>query len=322
MLRAMLGTGMALILALPAPAAEQPGGSPSGRRMAVTIDDLPAQAADKLSAERIKAINAGILAALAAKNVPAIGFVNENKLEEQGELATWRVELLEHWLDAGLELGNHGFAHLDLHQVTLAAYQQDILDGQMVIKALLGGRQLPLRFFRHPYLHTGKDLRTKKAVERFLKDHHYQVAPVTIDNSEWVAAAAYEVVVARGDEAAKTRLAAAYLDYMTAMVEYYEGQSRAIVGREIPQILLIHANSLNGDHLAALLERIRLRGYTFVALGEALKDPAYASADTYAGPGGITWLHRWALTKNLDRALFATEPLLPSWIPELAGIEP
>ena len=39
------------------------------------------------------------------------------------------------------------------------------------------------------------------------------------------------------------------------------------------------------------------RGYTFVPLEQALADSAYASADTYTGPAGITWLHRWALTR-------------------------
>lgn len=43
----------------------------------------------------------------------------------------------------------------------------------------------------------------------------------------------------------------------------------------------------------------------------ALADPAYASPDTYPGPGGITWLHRWAITRGVDRAVFAGEPEAP-----------
>ncbi len=117
------------------------------------------------------------------------------------------------------------------------------------------------------------------------------------------------------------RLASAYLDYMEAMVAYYEGQSRALFQREIPQVLLLHANALNARLLPDLVNRLRSRAYAFIDLETALRDPAYESADTYVGPGGITWLHRWAITRGVDRSLFAGEPRTPAWVQALAGIE-
>ena len=66
--------------------------------------------------------------------------------------------------------------------------------------------------------------------------------------------------------------------------------------------------------LETLVGRLRERGYRFITLREALEDPAYASADTYVGPAGITWLHRWALTQGRRGALFAGEPEVPEWI--------
>ncbi len=51
----------------------------------------------------------------------------------------------------------------------------------------------------------------------------------------------------------------------------------------------------------------------------ALLDSAYASPDTYVGPGGITWLHRWALTRKVDRSIFAGEPEAPEWVQQIAG---
>jgi peptidoglycan/xylan/chitin deacetylase (PgdA/CDA1 family) len=52
----------------------------------------------------------------------------------------------------------------------------------------------------------------------------------------------------------------------------------------------------------------------------ALQDPAYRSADAYAGPAGITWIHRWALTAGKKGAFFAGEPATPQWIQDLAGV--
>ena len=42
-------------------------------------------------------------------------------------------------------------------------------------------------------------------------------------------------------------------------------------------------------------------------------DPT-ALPDSYAGPGGITWLHRWALTQGKRGSIFAGEPEVPDWI--------
>jgi hypothetical protein len=99
---------------------------------------------------------------------------------------------------------------------------------------------------------------------------------------------------------------------------FYEAQARAIAGREIPHVLLLHANALNAATLDPLLARLRRRGYRFVPLDEAVRDVAYRMADSYTGPAGITWLHRWALTAQVDRRIFAGEPGVPDWVAQLA----
>lgn len=139
------------------------------------------------------------------------------------------------------------------------------------------------------------------------------MAPVTIDNFDYLFARAYDAAAA-GE---KGRVLEAYLRYMTAVVEYYEGQSRAIVGYELPQILLLHANSLNADGLDRFLDVLVERGYEFVSLGEALSDPAFSFPETYTGSGGITWLHRWAITRGLPKSTFTGEPEPWAFLPEL-----
>lgn len=288
--------------------------------MVLTFDDLPAQRAQSLHTERIVEINEKLVALLASREIPGIGFVNENKLEVDGRLDTGRVEQLELWLTAGLELGNHSYSHPDLHGTPLENYLADILRGERVIRPLLEARNLEPRYFRHPFLHTGTDLKTRQAVSGFLKRHGYRVAPVTIDNSEWIFARAYDEALDRDDPDLQTRLGRAYVDYMIEMTHYYEGQSLALFDREIPQILLLHANALNAHYLARLIDRLRERNYAFIDIETALADSAYTSPDTYVGPGGITWLHRWALTREVDRSMFAGEPEVSDWVQEIAGL--
>ncbi|HEX6200260.1 MAG TPA: polysaccharide deacetylase family protein, partial [Thermoanaerobaculia bacterium] len=288
------------------------------RRMAITFDDLPAGPPNVHSNEVQAELTEGILAALAAHEAPAIGFVNEERLEVDGRVDPARVALLERWLEAGHELGNHTYSHPDLHGVLLGEFLDDVVRGEPVTRRLLAARGRELRFFRHPFLHTGLSLETKRAVEAFLEERGYRVAPVTIDNSEWIFGGAYARAYEAGDREEMARLGTAYVDYMERVAAYYEGQSRAILDREIPQTLLVHAYLLNAHHFGELLDRLEARGYRFVPLEEALADPAYDSRDIYTGSGGITWLHRWAITRGLDRSVFAGEPEIPEWLDEPA----
>jgi peptidoglycan/xylan/chitin deacetylase (PgdA/CDA1 family) len=244
--------------------------------------------------------------------VPAIGFVNEGKVHRDGAVDSAEVALLRQWTSAGLELGNHTYSHLDLHTAPLADYLDGITRGDSVTRALLAELHQKPRFFRHPFLHTGRSLGDRARVDSLLSTKGYRVAPVTIDNSDYIFAAAYDDALARRDSVEARRIGDTYIDYMERVFAYYEAQAVAITGRDIPQVLLIHASLLNADRFDALARMIERRGYAFVTLEEALADSAYRSADTYVGPAGITWLHRWALTRGLRGAVFAGEPEVPA----------
>jgi hypothetical protein len=82
------------------------------RSVAVTIDDLPTVSAFRRDLAEAKRITNELTAALRRDSVPAIGFVNERQLHVDGKTDAARVALLQRWLDAGLELGNHTFSHL------------------------------------------------------------------------------------------------------------------------------------------------------------------------------------------------------------------
>jgi peptidoglycan/xylan/chitin deacetylase (PgdA/CDA1 family) len=127
---------------------------------------------------------------------------------------------LRAWIEAGAELGNHSWSHPDLNTTRLAEYQKDILRAEPLIRRANGGRAV--RFFRSPMLHTGADLATKQALERFLEERGYRQAPVTIDNSDWMFAAVYARAVDRGDGALARGVREAYVPYMESVTAYYE----------------------------------------------------------------------------------------------------
>lgn len=290
---------------------------PVERQIVFTIDDLPTTSVLGDDLQRAQRTTTSLLEALGGQKIPAIGFVNERKLMLNGKPRTEQIALLQRWIDAGLDLGNHTFSHVDLHRVDLETFEADVVRGEPVTRRLMEGAGRSLRFFRHPFLHTGTSADVRRGLDTFLRDRGYVIAPVTIDNYDYVFAAAYDRTVARGDAAQADRIRTTYIDYMDAAVRYYEQQSQVILGREIPQTLLLHAHALNGAALAEFAVRLRARGYRFVPLAEALKDPAYTTRDEYYGPAGISWLHRWAITAG-KKGIFAGEPVVPEWIQQAA----
>jgi peptidoglycan/xylan/chitin deacetylase (PgdA/CDA1 family) len=269
----------------------------SDRRIALTFDDLPFGGPD-LGLSRIRAENEAILATLRRAGVPATGFVNEGKLYVPGEIDA-RTALLEKWLEAGQELGNHTFSHLSLRDTPVPAFEEDLVRGETVTRWLAGRHGGKLRYFRHPFLHTGPTLEARRDFERFLAARGYTVAPVTIENSDYIFSRVYNEMKTKGDAAGMRRTADAYLRFTEAQLDFWEGVAQEVAGRPIRHVLLLHDNELNAGHLEELLALLLRRGYRFVPLEEALQDEAYRLPDTYAGRSGTSWLYRWAVSRGI-----------------------
>ena len=289
--------------------------------VAVTFDDLPVTGGERRVNAEILATNQAIVGTLTKRDIPAVGFVNEVGLETEGAVDPERVAALSVWLDAGLELGNHTYSHPSLNRVPREAYFEDVLKGERVTRPLVAAKGGTWRWFRHPFLQTGRDLDTKHAAEAFLAEHGYRVAPVTIDNGEWIFAKAYAVATAGSDRRAKKTIANEYVAYMARKADYWERSAHAFFGRDIPQVLLVHANRLNADHFDRVVAMLVKRGYRFVTLDAAVSDAAYLSPDTFIGKGGISWIHRWTLTKLGAQGVLPDEPAVPAWVMRAAGVE-
>jgi peptidoglycan/xylan/chitin deacetylase (PgdA/CDA1 family) len=297
------------------------------RRIAVTIDDLPWARLDTLLPADLQTRHAALMAQLRQADVPVVGFVNENKLEVDGQVQPARVQMLRDWLDAGYGLGNHTYSHMDLNAQGVAAFQQDFLRGEQVLRPLLAELGQRPQWMRHPYLRAGRTAEDRAAMDGFFRDHGYRVAPVTVDNGEWVWAFAYANVMneqppSAAREATLARLRKGYVPYMLNKLDYYERQSQALLGYALPQVWLMHANELNAATFAELVAATRRRGYRFITLEEAMRDPAYArGAEGYNGRYGPSWLHRWAMAENKPKDFYAGEPVVPAWVMTLAKVD-
>ncbi len=275
-----------------------PDEAPPVRQVAITIDDLPAGAAHVMSAAQITAMTKQLLGTLREQKIPVVGFVNERKLYFKWGEVDERIAALNMWVEAGFELGNHTYGHTSMNRVSLREFEDAVIQGESVTRLLLAQRNMKLRYFRHPYLDTGRDLQTRREAEAFLVERGYRIAPVTMDAWDWMFATVYDDAKKRGDTTLQQEVVNSYLSYTTEVFSYFEKLSRDLLGYEPKQILLMHANQLEAEHIGEVLELLRKRGYRFITLQNALGDPAYALPDTYVGEEGSGWLEHWAITRG------------------------
>jgi peptidoglycan-N-acetylglucosamine deacetylase len=153
------------------------------RQVVITFDDLPRGGdGGGLTLPEIRQMTEKLVAPFSAGRIPFAGFVNAGRARAIGDDGL--REILNLWLDAGATLGNHTYSHPDINRVPLAEYQADVLKGEPILREVLAARGQTLRYFRHPFLHTGSTAQDKRGLADFLRQHNYVEAPVTLDDAD------------------------------------------------------------------------------------------------------------------------------------------
>ena len=252
--------------------------------VAITFDDLPCYQNDPIEQQRL--INERILQALQKYNIPAIGFVNEGKLYK-GDTQE-KIAILKSWIDYGQLLGNHSFSHKVLSKETIDEYEKDVIKGELISKQLMTDAGKPYRYFRHPYLDTGKTKEIHATFESFLKKRGYIVAPATVNSNDWI----FNLQLLKNPQN-KEEILKKYLAFTKLSFDYYKDASEQLFGRNIKHIWLLHVNLINSYAMEELIKIVTELGYQFITLDQALEDKAYQEPDTCYGQFGGSWLYRW-----------------------------
>ncbi len=281
----------------------------SQKKIAITFDDLPSQSK---SLEDNIYITDHLLKILRDNNIKLTAFVNAGKTEVEGEREQ-RIAQLQKWITDGHDLGNHSYSHFDIGKVGLKTYEEDILKGEPLVQKLMNDAGKRMKYYRHPFLYTGKTVEQKDSLDKFLKEYGYTVAPVTLDNSDWLFAFDYYYAVKHDNKQLADSIVTSYIEYMNMITDFFENTSQEYLGRQISQVLLVHANMLNADHFDKVIDMFKARGYEFVSLDEALTDAAYSMPDGQM-KWGRSWLHRWVIAKGIKPK---PDPDEPKWIWDL-----
>ena len=243
------------------------------KEVAVTLDDLPFGYGQTLTITERRDAVARILAALDKHRVTATVFVIGQAITDQNR------GLVDAVARAGHVVGNHSFSHRDLGAVASEDYILDIQKGEEAINPWRTGA----RYFRYPLLRQGNTVEKRDAVLNWLGWHGIIVAPVTIDNDDFV----YNQRLVDAKAAGRTLdVREEYLSHMMEAVVQYDAKARTLMGRPIKQVLLLHMNYLNSLYLDELLQRLRDNGWSFITLEDALKDDVYKLKYDHVGVRG------------------------------------
>lgn len=286
----------ALIFALPL--------SAQTKAIAITIDDLPYSGISPRLTDVYEARQniRSMLDTLKAHHIPVVGFVNESELQVPNQM-DMRVGLLEQWLDGGVELGNHTYSHVNIAKVPESQAEDEVVKGEVVTQRLMKAKGMTERYFRHPFLVTGDTLDQRRQFEAFLQSRGYTPVPVTQEDLDWAYNGAYRQAMKDDDHTTAHKLLDDFMTQAETNIGYYEKVCHSLFGRDISYIMLMHANQLNGIMLDQVLSMYERHGYKFITVEEALKDPAYATPNTFAGPNGSSWEQQWAFSMNKKEAL-------------------
>jgi peptidoglycan/xylan/chitin deacetylase (PgdA/CDA1 family) len=269
------------------------GRASGATEMAVTIDDLPTHGPLPKGMQRA-AIAEQIISVLKRHAVPEVyGFVNGEQIRDNPD----HMDILRMWVEAGLRVGNHTFAHPNLNRVSAADYIGDIERNEAMLVEVAG----PLwgRVFRYPYLREGDTLQKRHAVRRWLAAQGYQIAQVTVYFDDWAWNDAYARCVGRSDPGTIQWLKQSFLQSAVQRLAWSEAVSKAVLGRQIKHILLLHVGAFDAVMLDELLAAYRQAGVTMIGLTQAMADPAYKLDPDIVWDGELTFLLQVARARKL-----------------------
>jgi peptidoglycan-N-acetylglucosamine deacetylase len=242
----------------------------SAQQVAITFDDLPTHGDLPEGQTRLDIANS-ILTTLRSQHMPLVyGFINAVQLESEPE----NIAVLNVWRAAGEPLVSHSYSHPRLNDLTTAEYEADIAKNEPLLTTLMAGQDW--HWFRYPYLQEGETLEKRHVVRAYLRQNGYRIAQVSLNFDDYLWNDPYARCIAKNDTKSIDALQSSYLSTADQSITAFRKVTHALYGRDIPYVLLLHIGAFDAKMLPDLIAMFRQRGFTFITLPEAIKDPAYA----------------------------------------------
>lgn len=272
-------------------------------KIAITIDDVPNTKKNKSNS-----FQSSLLEQLDSLKIPIAIFVNEGLIYKTNDTAK-NINLLENWVKRNyITLGNHTFSHSRLSEVGYNDFKTDIEKGHNKLHRLAVRYKKSLSYFRFPYNDLGIDSVQQQKIDNFLISMHYQIAPFTVESSDWMFNAIYEHYISNSEYEKANKIGNLYVAKTLDYIHFFDSLSIVKYGRRINQIYLCHDNAINSKYLQSIIYTLQSENYEFVSLDNALDDSVYHQNNRYYKKWGISWLYRWMLEPDIRKEWMKHEP--------------
>jgi peptidoglycan-N-acetylglucosamine deacetylase len=276
-------------------------------KVALTFDDLPLNGLLATGDKQSDYARATLAVLRKFRIPPSYGFINARGLEGNPDGAA----VLKLWIAAGNPLGNHTYSHLDLSKNSTEDFQRDVLRNEPALELLTSVKAAPggFHWLRYPFLHEGDTLEKRRAVRAFLASNGYRIAQTTLDWEDYLWNSAYARCVMKQDASSKAWLRDSYLAAAKEFMRFQRQNSRAVFGRDINHVLLLHQGAFSAPILPGLFALLKDEGFEIVTLEEAQSDPVYETDPDIAEAHGGTLVELTMQKKGI--AWPADAPKLP-----------
>lgn len=262
---------------------------PIEHQVVITVDDVPSWQDGELTREEMSAL---FVEGFQRAPIPGpVGFVLGTLLD-----STEHQKIVQDWSAAGAHIGNHTFSHIDLHEVLVSTYQEEIIQTQTLIDQIVG--TTTPTYFRHTYLHEGDTLDKLQTFNTWLDTSGYRAVPPTVNFLDYLFEDAYRRCLSRSDSTSITQLEGLFLkgatDHLKQAIEFAD----QLVGRKVPHIALLHMTPFSARMFRELILAYKGLGVEFVSVEDALEDDIYKEPIELIDLDGMPLLERMLEVQN------------------------
>jgi peptidoglycan/xylan/chitin deacetylase (PgdA/CDA1 family) len=273
--------------------------------LALTLDDAPSVQEAGVSFEAARMDRCREI--LTRRGVPhCVAFV-------VGARAAGHEDVLERWLAAGFELGNHTYAHVPASGQTQDVFAEAIARCDELLRRVGAIAADRPKWFRFPHLDRGRDPAHRGQLALQCEKLGYRIAPATIDLFDYAYEAPLAAAISERDERAAARVEQRFLRTCLWKLDEAAAAFRA-QAPSLPHIGYAHFGPVAERSLDAILDLVRARELELCSLSAAVDHPVYEDfAADLTRDGLVLPTARRDLSTRIRRRLALATALLTSF---------
>ncbi|WP_022720427.1 polysaccharide deacetylase family protein, partial [Rhodopseudomonas sp. B29] len=264
-------------------------------KIAITVDDSFLERHAVGPGHTPSTVAEALMAAFARHSISGVyAFSGTAPADHDSDL----LRILDQWVERGHFVSNHTHYHANLNWIDAVHYIRDIeKTGELIER---WASQSPTRYFRYAMDNWGNTQDKFEQVSAYLSSNKYTTAPINawFYDTDFIAPH-YRASLSK-DEAALQYLRKTFIETALQQLRVQAAAARAMFGRDISYIWLIHATPLAAECIGEILEGFATGGAEFIGLDEAMSDPINGQPVPLVTHRFLNHIQKWATVRGLS----------------------